>query len=247
LALSAAAFASAGLALALRLVAPAALDWPLSVEINGYAHRVFAFDLAVRTLDRFNLFQGVLMLALGAAAYVRASEDRIRFQLVFGAAGSGAAALASRGLQLFLPHLPRPVFERHISWRAPFAVDLSTRPDWSSFPSDHAALLFGAACAILLTNRRLGLAALLVAVANGLARIYEGEHFPTDVLGGCALGAGMVLASAAMSRVAYPQLKPVIARRPALCAAVLVIGLVQAALMFEDLRTLAAGLLKQAL
>ena len=54
----------------------------------------------------------------------------------------------------------------------------------SSFPSDHAAAAFAIAVVLLIAHRRWGLLALAAAALTGYARVYVGDHYPTDVLAG---------------------------------------------------------------
>ena len=62
----------------------------------------------------------------------------------------------------------------------------------SSFPSDHAIVLFTLAWSLLLTPpgwlKRVWLALLLVACAVGWSRIYLGAHYPLDIVGAAVLG-----------------------------------------------------------
>ncbi|MCA9668405.1 MAG: VanZ family protein [Myxococcales bacterium] len=62
-----------------------------------------------------------------------------------------------------------------------------------SFPSGHVAAAMAVALVLLLgrATRRLGVAASLLAGLLGLSRVYLGHHFPSDVLGGAMLGAGI--------------------------------------------------------
>ena len=59
----------------------------------------------------------------------------------------------------------------------------------SSFPAGHAATAFAGAVLLSLLTPRLAPAFLLLATLVGLSRIYDGVHYPTDVLAGAALGA----------------------------------------------------------
>jgi len=59
----------------------------------------------------------------------------------------------------------------------------------SSFPSDHAALFFALAVAIFFASRRAGWFAFFYSlVLICLPRVYLGEHYPTDVMAGAAIG-----------------------------------------------------------
>ena len=55
----------------------------------------------------------------------------------------------------------------------------------TSFPSDHATLLFGAALALLFRSgwRLQGIFFLALAMAGAWGRIYTGLHFPLDIMG----------------------------------------------------------------
>lgn len=99
------------------------------------------------------------------------------------AEGFGAATLAwlgSQALRLFI-HRPRP-----------FVADLDivalVEKTTYSFPSGHAAFFFALATAVYLYNKRGGLWLYAAAAIIGLARIAAGVHYPTDILGGAALG-----------------------------------------------------------
>jgi undecaprenyl-diphosphatase len=75
--------------------------------------------------------------------------------------------------------------------------------DWS-FPSNHTAIAFAAAAALLVAHRRLGLVALPLAVLMGLSRVWIGAHYPHDVLAGAVLGTlvGWALTALAARRAA---------------------------------------------
>jgi undecaprenyl-diphosphatase len=62
-----------------------------------------------------------------------------------------------------------------------------------SFVSDHATLTMALAVGLFMVHRRLGLAGIALAVFEGFCRVYMGVHYPTDVLGGLALGTAVTL------------------------------------------------------
>ena len=70
----------------------------------------------------------------------------------------------------------------------PEMLTLVARPSGWSFPSGHTASGFAAAFALWMQNRRLGVPALVLAAFIGFTRLYLYVHFPTDILGGIALG-----------------------------------------------------------
>jgi membrane-associated phospholipid phosphatase len=80
----------------------------------------------------------------------------------------------------------------------PAVEHLDVAPPTSSFPSGHTAaavVLYGAIAVIASDNLRsaatikvLTVLAFLIPVVVGLARVYRGMHYPTDVIAGAALG-----------------------------------------------------------
>jgi undecaprenyl-diphosphatase len=84
------------------------------------------------------------------------------------------------------------------------------------YPSGHAAffLTFGALAVIGLTWRRspawgvalAAIAATLVLAAACLSRMYEGQHWPSDILGGLLLGGGWVCLVLSVRRISDPVL-----------------------------------------
>jgi len=61
-------------------------------------------------------------------------------------------------------------------------------PSDSSFPSNATCVGFSLATAIWFYSRRAGAVAFVLAFLLGLSRIAGGVHFPSDVLGGAAIG-----------------------------------------------------------
>jgi len=58
----------------------------------------------------------------------------------------------------------------------------------TSFPSGHTAAAFALAFAIASGNRPLGILACILASAIAFSRMAVGVHYPTDILGGFAVG-----------------------------------------------------------
>ncbi|MBJ7347729.1 MAG: phosphatase PAP2 family protein [Thermoleophilaceae bacterium] len=70
---------------------------------------------------------------------------------------------------------------------------LITRSPDPSFPSDHAAGAFALAMGIWLYDRRIGNILIGLAATLAFARVFVGTHYPTDVIGGAAMGAGIAV------------------------------------------------------
>lgn len=58
-----------------------------------------------------------------------------------------------------------------------------------SFPSDHAAVAMSLAMIIFLWSPRVGIWFVILAALIGVARIFAGVHYPSDVIIGLMLGA----------------------------------------------------------
>jgi undecaprenyl-diphosphatase len=64
-----------------------------------------------------------------------------------------------------------------------------------SMPSGHATLAFASATALARLHGRYAALFLGAAVLVALSRIYVGAHFPSDVVVGAAVGAGVAIAA----------------------------------------------------
>jgi undecaprenyl-diphosphatase len=77
-------------------------------------------------------------------------------------------------------------------------------PHDGSFPSGHAATSFAAATILTIAFPRLGPALFVLAAAVAFSRVYDGVHYPLDVIGGAALG---ILVAIALRRLVTIRLR----------------------------------------
>jgi membrane-associated phospholipid phosphatase len=107
---------------------------------------------------------------------------------------SEVGAIASFSLLKRVFHRPRP-YEVHpdVVVRARALDDRLLRRDSFAFPSGHAAMAFSIATSWTIAHPRWYVAAPGFVWAAGVAvsRVWLGVHYPTDVLAGAALGAGV--------------------------------------------------------
>ena len=67
-------------------------------------------------------------------------------------------------------------------------------PHGGSFPSGHAATSFACATILALAAPRYAVAFFVLAAAIAWSRVYNGVHYPLDVVGGAALGVVVAIA-----------------------------------------------------
>lgn len=100
------------------------------------------------------------------------------------------ALFTSRLIQNLSSERPRPIYNEEITnFVAPYGAKTNVVADWSSFPSDHAAIAFSLSLGLFLFSRRLGALAFFWSVfVICLPRVYSGFHYLSDILGGAAIG-----------------------------------------------------------
>jgi len=67
-------------------------------------------------------------------------------------------------------------------------ISTSVGENFQSFPSGHAIFFFAVAMTVYRFNKKLGAWFFLGALAMGLARVFAGVHWPSDILGGAFIG-----------------------------------------------------------
>jgi undecaprenyl-diphosphatase len=107
-------------------------------------------------------------------------------------ASTASAALATYVAQRLL----KPIFRRNRPWftREAAKVVGGKTPD-HSFPSGHTAASFAAATVLAMAYPSARPLLFATATAVGVSRIHLGHHFPSDVIAGGLLGAGLGLVS----------------------------------------------------
>lgn len=126
-------------------------------------------------------FAYFFVLLAAYAAYETVRSRRLR---IFSVSGALLAVMLSCGIIVNTIHAvytsqgPREVLNLHTLIQSAGA----------SFPSGHAALLFGLAMAIFYNSKQWGTWFFAGAILNGIARIYVGVHWPFDIAGGAIIG-----------------------------------------------------------
>lgn len=160
------------------------MDYRLAHALDAFSahHDGFEDPLRAYVASSEVLFAAVVVLLLLMPGTRRGIARR-----------AGLAAATSTALALLVAHFlssavnrPRP-FVAHPSTIHAFIAHAAD----PSFPSDHATAAFAIATAVALRVRRLGVLLLVLAGVLAAGRVFLGVHYPTDVLGGAAIGAAM--------------------------------------------------------
>ncbi|GAA0908652.1 bifunctional phosphatase PAP2/diacylglycerol kinase family protein [Streptomyces thermoalcalitolerans] len=131
---------------------------------------------------------GILWCA-AAAAIAASRTPRARRAAARGLVSLSLASLTINTLGKRSVRRSRPELDT-----VPNVRRLKRQPVTTSFPSGHAASAAAFATGVALESRAWGAAVAPVAASVALSRVYTGVHFPSDVLAGAALGAGVAFA-----------------------------------------------------
>lgn len=176
------------------------IDWTLVSHANGLArHLPAGIDSALGFMGEYGV---PLLSVLLLAATWRWARQRPAAESPGAVAGVLWAGLAA-GVALVLNVPVRAMVQRPRPFIAhPGQLDLlRSHQANGSFASDHATFTMAVAVGLMLVNRRYGLIAMALAGFEGFLRVFMGVHYPTDIIGGFALGtaATLLLAPIAMA------------------------------------------------
>ena len=165
------------------------VDWSVVHSLNGFLfhHDAIEDPLLWWAANAEMLFLLFVLALIAFARHRRLAPLR----------RAAVAAGLSAGLGLLVGKIITQFYDRARPFVAhPGAVHLfASHGRDASFPSDHATASMAIAVALLLRRRfRWGTLALVLALILDFARVAVGFHYPTDVLGGAAIGALAALA-----------------------------------------------------
>jgi len=188
------------------------IDWTLVSRINGFARDLPGWlDSVLSFLGEYGVPLASVLMLVVAWNWARRREDAPS-----AVAGVLWAGLAS-GIALVLNIPVRAIVQRPRPFVAhPGQLDLLTNHQANgSFASDHATFTAAIAVGLLLIHRKFGLIAAGLAAFEGFLRVFMGVHYPTDVVGGYALGTSTVLLLAPLAMAVLVPLTRSVARTAA--------------------------------
>ncbi|MEU7030548.1 phosphatase PAP2 family protein [Streptomyces sp. NPDC046275] len=186
-------------------------DVSLLYDINGLAKTAPPwFDRVMEFTGEYGIVLGLVLVVLGCWWSVRrraATADSVSgvAALLWAPLAAGIALLVNVPIRGFVER-PRP-FKDHQG----LEVLVAGKTDFS-FVSDHATLTMAVAVGVFIAHRRFGLLAIGLALAEGFCRVYMGVHYPTDVVGGLALGTAVALLLAPLALALLTPLVSAVAR-----------------------------------
>ncbi|MEU6527569.1 phosphatase PAP2 family protein [Streptomyces sp. NPDC046928] len=187
-------------------------DVELLYDINGLAKDApHWFDRVMEFVGEYGVLLGLVLTVLWCWWTVRrrGAEDAASSvaALVWAPLAAGIAVLVNVPIRGFVER-PRP-FNDHQG----LEVLVSGKTDYS-FVSDHATIAMALGVALFVANRRFGLIGIGLALLEGFCRVYMGVHYPTDVVGGFALGTAVALLLSPLAMALLTPLMSAIERSP---------------------------------
>jgi undecaprenyl-diphosphatase len=166
-------------------------DVGLLYDINGLAKDAPRwFDRAMAFVGEYGLLLAMVLLVLWCWWSVRrrGGQDAVSSvaALVWAPLAAGLAVLVNIPIRGFVGR-PRPFVDHQ-----GLDVLVPGKSDFS-FVSDHATITMALGVGLFVANRRFGVAGIGLALLEGFCRVYMGVHYPTDVVGGFALGTAVAL------------------------------------------------------
>lgn len=157
------------------------LDWMLFAALNAWAGRSAVLDtIAIALAEDALVLFGLLLIGLWIwPGAIDQRRNRQRY-VVNAALALGGALLTAHFLGVFF-YRARPFVDHVVTL-------LIAHPPDASFPSDHLAVVGSLIVALWPVLGRTRWWWIGLGVAIGLARLFVGVHYPTDILGGFMLG-----------------------------------------------------------
>ncbi|MGW6741922.1 phosphatase PAP2 family protein [Streptomyces sp. NPDC055025] len=167
-------------------------DVSLLYDINGLAKGApLWFDRVMEFAGEYGIMAALVLIVLWCWWSVRRSgtaEDSVTtvVGLLWAPLAAAVALLINIPIRGFVER-PRPFLDHK-----GVEVLVAGKTDYS-FVSDHATMAMAIGAGVFIAHRKFGLAAIGLALLEGFCRVYMGVHYPTDVIGGFALGTAVAL------------------------------------------------------
>jgi len=185
-------------------------DRSILLFLNGFADRYPHLDVLLIHIQSDNLLKGAIFLAVIWYLWFRPARDEVertqtREKLFAALMAMVVGIFVARLLAHLLPFRLRPIANPDLHFLVPGDGSNLGLMSWSAFPSDHAVVWFALSMGIYLVDKAIGRVVFVYALMLGVSRVYIGYHNPTDILGGAALGVGLVYLFCSEAAIAWGQ------------------------------------------
>ncbi|MEU6211971.1 phosphatase PAP2 family protein [Streptomyces sp. NPDC047023] len=194
------------------------VDVGLLYEVNGAARQAPQWvDTAVGLAGEYGILLALVLLVLWCWRGARRQDEPDAVEsftaLVWAPLAAGLALLVNVPLREFVGR-PRP-FVQHDGLQV---LDPGFVPGLGnaefSFVSGHTTLAMALGAGLFVVSRKAGLVGIGLALLQGLCRVYMGVNYPTDVIGGLALGTAVVLLLAPLAMALLTPVVRAVVRSP---------------------------------
>jgi undecaprenyl-diphosphatase len=172
-------------------------DRALAQAANHFAGRSTVLDMVVRDTLNTALPNGGLLIA--ALCWLWFETDKLgaypeRRNVTTSVLAVVIVAAALFLLKALLPFRHRPLNDLDLALRVPSDVDPTSLNSLSAFPSAHTAFFFALSVPLWRRSRWLGAAsAVWIFLTVCLPLLYRGDHWPSDIVAGAAVGLALML------------------------------------------------------
>jgi membrane-associated phospholipid phosphatase len=167
--------------------------------VNGWSGNWVLDWGAIYASKTYLLNGAIIMAAYWWVWFLPGPDQDRRTKIISALIAAIITLIVARALASVLPFRLRPLSAPGIGYHGPnlpSGQNITGFEDWSSFPSDQAALFFALAVGLWRCSRPLGAIAILIATIGVCAvRVYLGIHYPSDVIAGAAIGVLCVYAT----------------------------------------------------
>lgn len=147
-------------------------------KLNNFVGRYYFLDFFVIL---FAGYVGYVLVAAVLLVWFLKKDTVVRRLMLSAMISAVISRFVFAELIRFLYDRPRPFEVLDI-------IQLVRHSSGHSFPSGHAAFFFALSVGVWFYNKKAGLTFLITSTLIGLARVYSGIHWPSDILAGALTG-----------------------------------------------------------
>ncbi|MBL7142459.1 MAG: phosphatase PAP2 family protein [Candidatus Pacebacteria bacterium] len=159
-------------------------DLKIFEAINGLANQSKIIDaLGIFLADYLPYL--LILLLLSFLFWPKRDRIKNRAMVLVSIIGALIAKFVVKETILLFYACPRPYVDLPLTNKL---ISANPAENLESFPSGHAILFFALSAVIYSFNKKLGIFFLICSTLMGIARIFVGVHWPSDILAGAVLG-----------------------------------------------------------